>query len=233
MEKKYSIRAKRNNEMERADLRIINEGISISNEYKSILIGYNEVTGLSLDEKLFLNITYTKESKTGKYFGNEILECSDEVMKELSKKTRKKINKISKSSNGLIKDSVIFVGKCRYNHVEEECTIYITHKKIILLANGQQISFELMNIQNLERTGSSGLKFYYGQEKYEFFSQKIEQIIMYIEQNRLYACNYDDNVDLSTAFNVPQKKKSKKRIIIIILMIIIAAIAVYFFVLNK
>ena len=40
---KYQIRIKRLTEMERAELRFLNEGISIANEYKSILICYNEL----------------------------------------------------------------------------------------------------------------------------------------------------------------------------------------------
>ena len=40
---KYQIRLKRFTEMMKADLRFLDQGISIANEIKSILIGYNEL----------------------------------------------------------------------------------------------------------------------------------------------------------------------------------------------
>ena len=40
---KYPVRIRRFNDMLRADLRFLEQGVSISNEVKSILIGYNEL----------------------------------------------------------------------------------------------------------------------------------------------------------------------------------------------
>ena len=50
MDEKFIVKTKKFNTWIRSELRFLPEGISIVNEYKSILIKYNELTGLNLDD---------------------------------------------------------------------------------------------------------------------------------------------------------------------------------------
>ena len=133
MDEKFIVKTKKFNTWIRSELRFLPEGISIVNEYKSILIKYNELTGLNLDDNLFLTLVYTKMTPSGKFFGNEQIECNETIIKEIKKRTKTKITKVQNPKNGLLRDSVILVGKCRYGFNQDEYQFYLTHKKIILI----------------------------------------------------------------------------------------------------
>ena len=57
---KYPVRIRRFNDMLRADLRFLEQGVSISNEVKSILIGYNELKEMAKETGIK---GYTKMNK--------------------------------------------------------------------------------------------------------------------------------------------------------------------------
>ena len=85
MDEKFIVKTKKFNTWIRSELRFLPEGISIVNEYKSILIKYNELTGLNLDDNLFLTLVYTKMTPSGKFFGNEQIECNEKIIKDDNK----------------------------------------------------------------------------------------------------------------------------------------------------
>ena len=58
MDEKFIVKTKKFNTWIRSELRFLPEGISIVNEYKSILIKYNELTGLNLDDNLFFQYEF-------------------------------------------------------------------------------------------------------------------------------------------------------------------------------
>ena len=217
MDEIFIVKTKKFNTWIRSELRFLPEGISIVNEYKSILIKYNELTGLNLDDNLFLTLVYTKMTPSGKFFGNEQIECNETIIKEIKKRTKKKITKIK---NGLLRDSVILVGKCRYGFNQDEYQFYLTHKKIILISQINQIVFNLANIETIERGGQSGIKILYEQKFHDIFALNVDQLIQSIEQAKVYANNYDDNVNLEE-FTKKSKKEIKPKYLFIVLGIII------------
>ena len=108
---KYPVRIRRFNDMLRADLRFLEQGVSISNEVKSILIGYNELKEMAIDESLYLHLFYIKTYDNGISYNYEVLECNEKIFKAISKKCKVKIKKIK--SNAKLKDKVILEGSCR------------------------------------------------------------------------------------------------------------------------
>ena len=220
MDEKFIVKTKKFNTWIRSELRFLPEGISIVNEYKSILIKYNELTGLNLDDNLFLTLVYTKMTPSGKFFGNEQIECNETIIKEIKKRTKTKITKVQNPKNGLLRDSVILVGKCRYGFNQDEYQFYLTHKKIILISQINQIVFNLANIETIERGGQSGIKILYEQKFHDIFALNVDQLIQSIEQAKVYANNYDDNVNLEE-FTKKSKKEIKPNYLFIVLGIII------------
>ena len=220
MDEKFIVKTKKFNTWIRSELRFLPEGISIVNEYKSILIKYNELTGLNLDNNLFLTFVYTKITPTGKFFGSEQIECNKKILKEIKKRTKTKITKVQNPKNGLLRDSVILVGKCRYGFNQDEYQFYLTHKKIILISQINQIVFNLANIETIERGGQSGIKILYEQKFHDIYALNVDQLIQSIEQAKVYANNYDDNVNLEE-FTKKSKKEIKPKYLFIVLGIII------------
>lgn len=221
MDEKFIVKTKRFNTWIRSELRFLPEGISIVNEYRSILIKYNELTGLNLDDNLFLTLVYTKMTPSGKFFGNEQIECNETIIKEIRKRTKTKITKIKNPKNGLLRDSVILVGKCRYGFNQDEYQFYLTHKKIILISQINQVVFNLANIESIERGGQSGIKILYEQKYHDIFALNVDQLIQSIEQAKVYANNYDDNVNLEDITKKPKKEIKPKYLFIILGIIII------------
>ena len=221
MDEKFIVKTKRFNTWIRSELRFLPEGISIVNEYRSILIKYNELTGLNLDDNLFLTLVYTKMTPSGKFLGNEQIESNETIIKEIRKRTKTKITKIKNPKNGLLRDSVILVGKCRYGFNQDEYQFYLTHKKIILISQINQVVFNLANIESIERGGQSGIKILYEQKYHDIFALNVDQLIQSIEQAKVYANNYDDNVNLEEITKKPKKEIKPKYLFIILGIIII------------
>lgn len=223
---KYQIRIKRLTEMERAELRFLNEGISIANEYKSILICYNELKDLVLDEKLFLQIFYIKNYDNGVTYNYEIIECNEELFNIISKKTKIKVRKIKVS--GKLEDKLILKGMCKLRQENQgENEFYLSHRKLMIKNDvNDSIVIPLDTISCIQKEGNSSMKLLYNNIVQELYYPSIDVIIRGIIDNKFDALKYADNLNTEQKTVKVQKKLTKGDIIIFVFSIVLLILGI-------
>lgn len=194
IDEKYKVKTKFNNEFVTADLRLLEDGISIANEFKSILIKYNYVKKLVLDKDLFLNIIYTSNSQTASNCLTEKIEASEKLIELIKNKTKIKVSK-----EKIKKDSVILKGKCRLKEDSKELVeFYQTHRKIILVEpnTGNNYIIETKKIENIEKISNTGIRFSYENHVQEIHYENTDKIVENI--NKYLSENYADTFELTS-----------------------------------
>ena len=224
---KYPVRIRRFNDMLRADLRFLEQGVSISNEVKSILIGYNELKEMAIDESLYLHLFYIKTYDNGISYNYEVLECNEKIFKAISKKCKVKI-----------KDKVILEGSCRLRKdAPGESIFKLSHRRLLIEnENMQPIVIPLETISCIQKDGTTGMKFLYNNIIQELYYSQIDEIIKLIVENKFEALKYTDNIEYAK-ISVPNElqheqpqiiqKKPKQKLKFVDIFILLASLVLF------
>lgn len=235
---KYPVRIRRFNDMLRADLRFLEQGVSISNEVKSILIGYNELKEMAIDESLYLHLFYIKTYDNGISYNYEVIECNEKIFKAISKKCKVKIKKIK--SNAKLKDKVILEGSCRLRKdAPGESIFKLSHRRLLIEnENMQPIVIPLETISCIQKDGTTGMKFLYNNIIQELYYSQIDEIIKLIVENKFEALKYTDNVEYAK-ISIPNElqheqpqviqKKPKQKLKFVDIFILLASLVLFTF----
>ena len=208
LQDKYQVRLKRFTEMMKADLRFLDNGISIANEIKSILIGYNELKELVVDDKLYLHMFFIKNYDNGVSYNYEVIECNEQLFNIISKVTKIKIKKIK--TNAKLQDKVILKGMCRIRKDSPgENEFYLSHRKLLIKNEmNESIVIPLETISCIQKEGTTGMRFLYNNVLQELYYNNIDEVIKGIIDNKFEALKYTDNVDTNNV-QAPSKVKNK------------------------
>lgn len=207
-QEKYQIRIKRFTEMMKADLRFLDQGISIANEAKSILIGYNELKELVVDDKLYLHMFFIKNYDNGVAYNYEVIECNEQLFNIISKKSKVKIKKVK--ANAKLEDKIILKGMCRIRKDSPgENEFYLSHRKLLIKNDmNESIVIPLETISCIQKEGTTGMRFLYNNVLQELYYNNIDEVIKGIIDNKFEALKYTDNVNINNTEAAPKKKIS-------------------------
>lgn len=215
---KYQVRLKRFTEMMKADLRFLDQGISIANEIKSILIGYNELKELVIDDKLYLHMFFIKNYDNGVTYNYEVIECNEQLFNIISKKTKVKIKKIK--TNAKLEDKVILKGMCKIRKDSPgENEFYLSHRKLLIKNDmNESIVIPLETISCIQKEGTTGMRFLYNNVLQELYYTNVDEVIKGIIDNKFEALKYTDNVDVNNIVAQPKQKNKISKIELFILV---------------